>query len=294
MIIAQDLKDFTPTKEFFIGIDSDGCAFDSMEPKHKECFCPVFIWKYHLEAVSKYAREAWEFVNLYSKERGCNRFLALQYALDLLRDRPEVKARGVEIPLLPKLREWTTRESKLGNPTLEKLVAETNDPEMTHLLDWSHAINAAVHQIVRDVPPFPGVKDSFAAASAKADLMVVSSTPWDALDREWKATGLADFVHLIAGQEAGKKTEHLEFAAQNKYPAEKILMMGDAYGDMKAAKHVDACFYPIVPGYEEKCWERFQQEALDRFFAGTYKGAYEDALIAELDKALPEKPHWRT
>jgi hypothetical protein len=52
---------------FFIGIDSEGCAFDTMEIKHKECFIPSTIKYWDLQAVSKYAREAAEFVNLYSK-----------------------------------------------------------------------------------------------------------------------------------------------------------------------------------------------------------------------------------
>ena len=39
----QDLMDFRPQHSFFVGIDSDGCVFDSMEPKHKECFCPVTV-----------------------------------------------------------------------------------------------------------------------------------------------------------------------------------------------------------------------------------------------------------
>ncbi len=29
--------------DFFIGFDSDGCVFDTMELKHKECFCPTVI-----------------------------------------------------------------------------------------------------------------------------------------------------------------------------------------------------------------------------------------------------------
>src|SRR3954468_7474851 len=74
---AQVLRDFKPTKEFFIGIDSDGCVFDSMEIKHKECFTPMFITHFHLQAVSKHARETWDFVNLYSKSRGTNRFPGL-------------------------------------------------------------------------------------------------------------------------------------------------------------------------------------------------------------------------
>ncbi|MHC4737159.1 MAG: hypothetical protein ACYTDW_22365 [Planctomycetota bacterium] len=40
---AQPLKDFKPKKKFFVGIDSDGCAFDTMGIKQRECFCPWLI-----------------------------------------------------------------------------------------------------------------------------------------------------------------------------------------------------------------------------------------------------------
>ena len=81
---AQVLRDFKPSKELFVGIDSDGCIFDSMEIKHTECFAPMFIKHFELQAVSKFAREVWEFVNLYSKDRGANRFPALSRAIKLL------------------------------------------------------------------------------------------------------------------------------------------------------------------------------------------------------------------
>ena len=84
------LRQFPKQNEFFVGIDSDGCAFDTMEVKHKECFIPNIIMSYDLAAISKYAREAAEFVNLYSQWRGINRFPALVMTFDLL-DRP---ARG--------------------------------------------------------------------------------------------------------------------------------------------------------------------------------------------------------
>src|SRR5258708_9094333 len=109
----QVLRDLQPKKEFFIGIDSDGCVFDSMEIKHKECFAPMFIKHFHLQAVSKYARETWEFVNLYSRTRGANRFPALSRALNLLRARPQVIARNVVVPDTKSLDEWIARESKL-------------------------------------------------------------------------------------------------------------------------------------------------------------------------------------
>jgi hypothetical protein len=50
------LREFRKTQDFFIGIDSDGCEFDTMEVKHKECFIPNIIRFFGLGAVSKYAR----------------------------------------------------------------------------------------------------------------------------------------------------------------------------------------------------------------------------------------------
>src|SRR3990170_5333290 len=110
---AQALKDLKKEKEFLVGIDSDGCAFDTMEVKQKECFIPNTINHWDLQAVSKYARQAAEFVNLYSKWRGINRFPALLMVFDLLAKREEVCRRRVEIPSVASLRDWAKTETKL-------------------------------------------------------------------------------------------------------------------------------------------------------------------------------------
>ena len=289
----DELRALTPTRPFFIGIDSDGCCFDSMEIKHKECFCPATIKYFGLQAISKYAREAWDFVNLYSKQRGVNRFPALIAVLDLLRERKEVRGRGVQIPELPSLRAWIDEETKLGNPALERKVEASGNEELRNVLAWSQAVNAAVLDIVRDVPPFPLVRESLDRASAQADMIVVSGTPLEALVREWDEHDLRKYVHVIAAQEHGSKKEHLTLAAKGRYSGDHILMIGDAFGDLKAARAVDALFYPVLPGREEWSWERFHGEALDRFFAGTYAGPYQEGLMKELDEALPETPPWK-
>ena len=147
---AQSLRDFKPKHDFFIGIDSDGCVFDSMEIKHKECFTPMFVKHHKLQAVSKYAREVWDFVNLYSKTRGANRFPALVRALNLLRERSEVKARKVNVPSYPALEDWIKRESKLGNATLAAEVDGGNE-DLSHIKIWSDAINEQVSDIVHGV-----------------------------------------------------------------------------------------------------------------------------------------------
>ncbi len=290
---VEKLKNLQPEKEFFIGIDSDGCVFDTMEIKHKECFCPQFINHFGLQCVSNYARETWEFVNLYSKTRGANRFLALIRALDLLPGRGEVKARNAVVPNLQGLRGWIKRESKLGNPTLEAEVQKNPDDDLKVTLEWSKDVNAAVKKIVRDVPPFPYVIEILKRLTEKADSLVVSQTPCEALEREWREHGIDKFVRAIAGQEMGTKTEHIAFTARNKYPSEKILMIGDAPGDFKAAKGNEALFFPVNPGHEEDSWKLFHDEALGRFFAGTYAGEYEEKLIAEFNKYLPKKAPWQ-
>lgn len=291
--MANPLENLERSHDFFVGIDSDGCAFDSMEIKQKECFCPQFIKHFGLQAVSKYARETWTFVNLYSKTRGVNRFPAIIESLDLLRERTEVKTRGVDVPRLDALREWMKRETKLANAKLQEEIAKTGDPELKRVMAYSNAANAAVADIVSGVPPFPYVRESLEKLRRNADIVVVSQTPTEALVREWEEHNIAPYALLIAGQELGSKTEHLQMAAVGKYDSDRILMIGDAPGDLKAARGAGALFYPIIPGREEESWRRFHDEAMERFFALTYKGSYEQELLGEFEASLPATPPWK-
>ena len=282
--------DFTPKYDYLIGVDSDGCVFDTMELKHKECFIPNIINYMELQGVSKYAREAAEFVNLYSKSRGINRFPALVEVLEWLQKRPEVKARGIKVTIPQSLCDWIRRETKLGNPVLEKAVQETGDPDLTLILNWSKAVNHAITGMVRGVPPFPLVRESLEKLQQHADVLVVSATPHEALQREWEEHDLAKYTVAICGQEIGTKKESLGAAA--KYRADHTLMIGDAPGDHKAAVANNALFFPINPGAEEASWERFYKEGIDRFLAGTFAGEYQAALLAEFDSYLPSRPPW--
>ncbi|MCE5249432.1 HAD family hydrolase [bacterium] len=286
------LKDLQPNHEFLIAIDSDGCVFDSMEIKQKECFIPNNIKYWNLQPVSKYARTASEFVNLYSKWRGENRFPALLKVFDLLVDWSEVQKRKVEIPVAQPLRDWVARETKLGNPTLRAEVERTGDPVLKQTLAWSNAVNASVEDIVKGVPPFPLVRESLEKITKWADILVCSGTPGEALAREWEENNIDEFPRVIAGQEMGKKKDHLRLVA-GKYPQGHVIMIGDAFGDLKAAKANDLLFYPINPGHEEDSWELFYNVVADKFRNGGYTADYEAQFIAEFDKLLPEIPPWK-
>jgi phosphoglycolate phosphatase-like HAD superfamily hydrolase len=291
---ARPLAELEPQHGFFVGIDSDGCAFDTMEIKHKECFTPNIIKHWKLQPVSKYAREAAEFVNLYSKWRGINRWPALVMVFDLLRERPEVQARNVVPPEAEHIRAFIADDRfPKSNDGLKAYMAEHPDPELGIAWEWTTGVNATVADMVHGVPPFPFVREGLSFLEDKADMIVVSATPLEALRREWKEHDIARYVRVIAGQEMGKKALHLKLAAKGKYPADHILMVGDAPGDMRAARANDALFYPINPGGEEASWQRFHEEAVHRFLAGEYAGAYEAGLVAEFERLLPEVPPWK-
>jgi phosphoglycolate phosphatase-like HAD superfamily hydrolase len=290
---AQPLADLKPNADFFVGIDSDGCAFDTMEVKHKECFIPNIIKHWDLQPVSKYAREAAEFVNLYSKWRGINRWPALMMVFDLLKERPEVIARHVNIPEAKKVREFIASGKALSDSGLKAYMADHTDPELDRAWGWTRGVNQAIADMVHGVPPFPYVRESLQKMEGKADIVVVSATPTEALIREWEEHDIARYSRLIAGQELGTKEIHLKLAAAGKYGPNKVLMIGDAPGDMKAARSINALYFPINPGHEDESWQRFYQEGLAKFFSGEFAGAYEQSLIVEFEKLLPDVPPWK-
>lgn len=283
--------DFQRRHDWLVGMDSDGCVFDTMELKHKECFIPNIINYFELQGVSKYAREVAEFVNLYSKSRGINRFPGLVETLQWLQKRPEVKARGVEIRIPQSLRDWIGRETKLGNPALEKAVAETGDADLKQALAWSKAVNESIAGMVRGVPPFPYVRESLQKLADRADVLVVSATPQEALEREWQEHELVPYVAAIGGQEAGTKKELLRVAKG--YEPGRALMIGDALGDYSAAQANGALFFPINPGAEEASWKRFYEEGIERFLSGAFDAPYQKSLLDEFHTYLPERPKWR-
>lgn len=289
----EQLVNFKPKHDSFVGIDSDGCVFPTMEIKQKQCFHSEIIKSWKLEKIARYVRECAEFANLYSKWRGVNRFPALLMTFDLLRDRPEAGSAGLITPELTALRKFVNSGIPLSNATLRAEVEKTGDPELSHVLEWSNAVNANVAKTVTKLTHFKWVAESLAKIARHSDMIVVSQTPEEALVREWRESGMDQYIGFIAGQEMGTKAEHIAMATEDRYLPQRILMIGDAPGDLKAARANGAFFYPINPGREEESWRVFHTEAYDRFLNGTYGGEYEQGLVEVFDRLLPSTPPWK-
>jgi phosphoglycolate phosphatase-like HAD superfamily hydrolase len=294
MNFQKELQNLKPEHEFFIGIDSDGCVFDSMEVKQKEFFIPIALKYFSLYGISKVLRETWEFVNLYSIYRGGNRFISIIKVFELLSERKEIIESGYKLPDLRLLKDWVKTETRLSNANLRKYYEShnNNNKDLEKVVKWSEAVNNDINTWLHNIPPFRNATHSLDKISSFSDIVIVSQTPLDVLEREWKEHSLKGHSMHIAGQEHGTKTQHIAFAAKGKYKDNKILMIGDAKGDLDAAKNNGILFYPVIPGKEDRSWERLLNEALDRFKEGEYAGTYEDELLLEFRKSLPETPPW--
>jgi phosphoglycolate phosphatase-like HAD superfamily hydrolase len=277
--VLAPLRNFPKKHDFLVCIDSDGCVFDTVEIKHKECFIPATIQHWSLQPVARKAREMAEFVNIYSRDRGINRFLALVKLFDLL---------GSAAPAIPGLRAWIQRETKLGSESLRMEVERTGDPDLRQAYHWSLAVNGRIEELVRNCTPFRLVRESLEHVSRWADILVTSTTPCDALRREWSEHGIEHYPTVIAGQELGAKREHIGIVMARGYFPDNAIMIGDAPGDYKAAQANGIHFFPINPRCEEASWEKFFREAAGNFQKGEYTGAYEQALVADFLARLPE------
>ena len=298
----QQLRKFKRTKDFLIAIDTDGCVTDNMNGKQMLIFHPQFMEFYQLCGIESYFREVAEYYNLFSVDRGCNRFIAIQLTLTALQNRTDVqqvlREGHTKLPNIKPLNQYIaySKENKLGlgNPSLEEFLNQNPlDLSLYKLLGWSEAVNRMFPHISAKIPPFNKVKECLELMAQDADILIVSKTPYSDLANYWEAQGIAQYVQIISGQEMGSKGHHIEAAKKaGNYDDDQVLMIGDGGGDLKAVKVNKGLFYPTAPGVEQKAWDNFPQ-AFQRFIKREYKGEFEDNLLQAFDQALLTSPPWQ-
>ena len=279
-------------KRFLVCIDSDGCMFDNMELKHKECFCPATINVWNLQSVSRYAREVCDYVNLYSHLRGENRFLSIIDTLELLGKRPEAIQRGYRTPELAQLKRFVQEAKSLSSKSLEAFMKEHGESEdLLMALRWSDEVNENTKRIVRNVAAFPSARKMLEELHQHSSVAVVSQAQTETIRREWGEQGLLEFVDTVYGQEYGSKADCIRRAKEAGFDSVHTLMIGDAPGDAASAKAADALFYPIVPNEEDESWQKLHKLA-ERFFALEYAGSTEKELLDSYHSKLLTTPPW--
>lgn len=284
--MKSNMTHYKKTKEFLLCIDSDGCVFDTMDIKWKECFIPALIKHYKLQPIAKQVRQKAEEINLYSELRGINRFLGIPILFDRLEALDQLKVYDFLLPDIADLREWISLGNTPSEISLKRAIGQTESIILRQTLNWSVEVNQNIKEMVVGIPPYPLVKETITYLKKFCDIAIVSSTNFESLTSEWEEHGLLPYTDVICGQEMGTKSECISRLKDFGYKKDNILMVGDALGDLNAAKDNDILFYPIIPGYEIKSWEKLNTDISQMFIENRYRGKEENISIDRFKKVL--------
>ncbi len=267
---------YVPHSSYLLCVDSDGCAMDTMDVKHIKCFCPLWIKLFGLEEFEDEATELWLNLNLYSHTRGINRFQGLAAASR------EMINRGASIEGLEALEKWVSETKQLSAASLKAFGEENPSKCIDLALEWSAEVNKAIAALPDDDKPFPMVKEGLEKIAESADIVGVSSANASAVDAEWERHGLKQYTRLLCCQEQGTKSEIIKRLLTFGYAPEKVLMVGDAAGDRKAAEQNGVHFFPILVGKEGESWERLA----DTYFPLVTNLSFDEAVQAQLNSEM--------
>lgn len=275
--MAQDLQSFEKKSEFLVCIDSDGCAIDSMNIKHINCFGPRMVDEWDLHKWADEILKSWNYVNLFSMTRGINRFKGLLMALD------EIDKKYLKIEDLHSFEEWVNTTNELSNASLGRAIEEKPSSIcLKKALSWSNRVNESIKKLPEEeVLPFPMVKEALEFIHGKADVAIVSSANLGAIMDEWERHGLLPYVDLILAQDAGTKAYCIQELVKKGYDKKSVIMCGDAPGDMDAAKVNGVFYFPIKVGLEGESWSEFINIGFDKLVSGSYEGDYQAEKIDE-------------
>ena len=238
----KTLVEYTKQKEWLVCVDSDGCAMDTMDIKHIRCFGPCMVREWGLDAWKKEILVRWNEINLYTLTRGINRFKGLAIALS------EINEKYMPIEGIESLCKWAEESPELSNGALKAQIEDCSENAIfKKALSWSIAVNKAITELPEaEKVPFAKAKEALAFAHESADVAIVSSANLDAVLEEWAKHGLLEHTDIVLSQNAGSKAFCIGELLKKGYDKEKVVMCGDAPGDMSAAEKNGVYYYPIL------------------------------------------------
>lgn len=265
-----DIKNFVKKHEYLVCVDSDGCAMDTMDIKHFRCFGPCMVDEWGLSEWREEILARWNEINLYTMTRGINRFKGLARALS------EISRKYREIEDIATLVDWAENSPELSNSALEREIEK--NPESASLqkaLRWSQAVNRSITELPEEeIKPFALAKEALCRAHEAADVAIVSSANLGAVMEEWTKHGLLAHTDIVMAQNSGSKAACISMLIEKGYEKNKVVMCGDAPGDLAAAEKCGVYFFPILVRRERESWGEFMDTALSKLIDGSYGDRY--------------------
>lgn len=264
--MAASLDEFIPKHSYLICFDSDGTVMDTMTVKHNQCLCPALIEVWELNSWEKPVKQLWDDINLHKITRGVNRFKALALVLRAINDQ------YTPINGLSDLEAWVSSGTTLSGDALGPLAANSDSEMLKKAFHWAETVDQKIGLIpLADKRPFPGAAQGLKAASQFADIAVISTANRTALLEEWGKYDLLDYANVILAQDSGSKEHCISELLKKDYHKSHVLMVGDAPGDMNAAKQNKVYFYPMLCGHEEECWAELKDTGYGKLRSAVYE-----------------------
>ncbi|MBR7117534.1 MAG: HAD hydrolase-like protein [Clostridia bacterium] len=239
---------------------------DTMDIKHFRCFGPCMVDEWGLGEWRSEILSRWNDINLYTMTRGINRFKGLSMALS------EISKMYTPIEGIAELVRWANTSPELSNSALSREIEAMPDcPALRKALSWSEAVNKAIAELPEcEVKPFPLAREALEMAHRVADVAIVSSANLGAVLEEWEKHGLLSHTDIVLAQNSGSKAACIAKLLEKGYSPDKVVMCGDAPGDLDAANKNGVWFYPILVGRERESWQEFMDTALGKLTLGEY------------------------
>ncbi|MBO5281719.1 MAG: HAD hydrolase-like protein [Lachnospiraceae bacterium] len=284
---------FFSRKKYLVCVDSDGCAMDTMNSKHIQCFGPCLVEEWELGAWREEILNRWNRINLYARTRGINRFKGLALMLE------EIHGRYTPVAGIETLKRWIQETPALSEDALQQYLEKevsgqlqadqagiTPDTEILRkALRWSRQVNRQIQAMPQEEKhAFPGVQEGLERAGQIADIAIVSSANRQAVEEEWQRCGLLELVDQLMTQEQGSKSRCIHRLLEQGYDPAGVLMVGDAMGDLEAARENGVLFYPILAGKEAASWRELIGQGLPHLEQDSYAGVYQQQKIREFQE----------
>jgi phosphoglycolate phosphatase-like HAD superfamily hydrolase len=280
----QNIENYQKRKQFLVCVDSDGCAMDTMDIKHKNCFGPCLIEVWSLQQWEEEILDRWYEINLYSELRGINRFKGLAIALK------EINEKYIAIEALESFLDWVEETKELSNESLMEQISKNRTVCLEKALLWSDNLNKKIKYLLpQEKIPFENVKEVLKLVHQYADIAIVSSANYEAVREEWSDNGLLDYIDLLLSQNVGSKSHCIHELLGKGYGTNQVIMIGDAPGDEKAADENHVLFYPILVKQEAKSWNEFSEHVFGKFLKQDFR---EDSIYYKkkfYDNFVPKK-----
>lgn len=270
-----NIDSFNKKHDFIIAIDSDGTVIDAMNAKHKKCLGPQIIKVWQLEEYQEEILTLWDKINLYDTTRGINRFLGLLMILE------RINFSIKEITDIEILKSWVENTSALSNKDLKQEIEVNDSIILKKALKWSLDSNIEINALTEiDKPYYEGFIDCMNKWVDQVDIAVVSSSTQSSLLEEWGSYDFLKYIDILTSQEVGTKGECLRMLIDKGYNPNNILMIGDAYPDVEAAKDNGVNFYPILVNNEKESWDNLKEKFIEIFLNNNFE-KHQNQVLAE-------------